>query len=660
MYGFAFQKNFRFEQDGMAYLVMRKNSDKTIVAERISDGQISCWATDDLLKAFTEGTLKFIDPMTSGESVSCYQKPITDLNDDTRRELERRTTYVSAVREIAPSVQTPETFKPIVNAVAQQIGDPRPPSFTTLYNWVRKVTLNDDYRALIPRYDRRGPRHPRQDPRVIELFEEAVKSSFDQSPQANVKEAIAKVERIIEQENTLRPASSRYKLPSKATFHRMFARFDEYDKTILREGKRIAARKFKLAGAGPVTTRILERVEIDHTPLDLFLIDEKTKLPLGRPTLTIVLDHHSRMPLGYHLGFNTPSTAAVLAALRHAILPKKKRKSTINLVIHGDWPCFGIPEIIVVDNGLEFHGKSLEQVAFILGILIQYCPKKEPQFKGVVERYLKTINYSFVHLLPGTSYAKYYQRGDYDPQEHAVLTLSEFKELFEKWLIDVYANTVHRTLNTTPLEKWNSSAKSYTPRLPRSLNQLTAEIAISCKRRLQHYGIRLHGLEYSHDDLAPILRRFGPGVQVTVTYDTNDLGTIRVFEPGSNEVSHVAYAKDFEYANGLMLDQHKLIRGELEREGRSAEESSGLLGKKGELNDKIEELSVSKKHSNRRLSARLRSAKKQVGESAVPKPRHHRSNRRPIGESFSLRKPKVGLEERSRLSTFKMPKRGIV
>ena len=41
--------------------------------------------------------------------------------------------------------------------------------------------------------------------------------------------------------------------------------------------------------------------------------------------------------------------------------------------------------------------------------------------------------------MPGTSFSRYYQRGDYDPQKHALMTLVEFKHIFEKWVLDVYA-----------------------------------------------------------------------------------------------------------------------------------------------------------------------------------------------------------------------------
>lgn len=74
--------------------------------------------------------------------------------------------------------------------------------------------------------------------------------------------------------------------------------------------------------AGVVTTRPLERVEIDHTLCDVHLVDEKTRKPIGRPWLTLVVDHYSGAVLGYHLSMNPPSAASVIAALRHAILPK--------------------------------------------------------------------------------------------------------------------------------------------------------------------------------------------------------------------------------------------------------------------------------------------------------------------------------------------------
>ena len=85
----------------------------------------------------------------------------------------------------------------------------------------------------------------------------------------------------------------------------------------------MAAKKRSPRSAGATTVRPLERVEIDNFLLYVHVLCPKTGVRLGRPWLTLAIDHYSGMVLGYHLSFAPPSSASVLAALRHAILPKR-------------------------------------------------------------------------------------------------------------------------------------------------------------------------------------------------------------------------------------------------------------------------------------------------------------------------------------------------
>ena len=58
-----------------------------------------------------------------------------------------------------------------------------------------------------------------------------------------------------------------------------------------------------------------------------------------------------------------------------------------------------------------------------------------------------------VHVLPGTTHSSIVEKGDYDSEKHAALTLTEF----EDWLhleICRYHNTVHEALGRTPLAAW--------------------------------------------------------------------------------------------------------------------------------------------------------------------------------------------------------------
>ena len=54
--------------------------------------------------------------------------------------------------------------------------------------------------------------------------------------------------------------------------------------------------------AGP-----LDVVQIDHTIVDLVVVDEVTRTPIGRPVLTLAIDIHTRVVTGFYLALNHPS-----------------------------------------------------------------------------------------------------------------------------------------------------------------------------------------------------------------------------------------------------------------------------------------------------------------------------------------------------------------
>jgi len=276
-----------------------------------------------------------------------------------------------------------------------------------------------------------------------------------------------------------------------------------------------------------------------------------------------------------------------------------------NLVTENDWPCYGRPKVLVLDNGLEFLGHTLESVAYDLDVHLQFCPKRTPRFKGVVERYLKTVNYFFAHQLPGTSFARFYQRGDYDPQKAALLTFAEFKQIFEKWVLDVYAQTRHRGIDITPWARWQQGLAHYEPVLPEDLRSLQRRIGLVDERSLRHDGILLHGNYYNGEEVAPILRAYGEGVKVRLVYDPEDLGEIQVWGPDDVDPVTVK-AVDYEFAHGLTHNQNKFIRKQLREQGDATVDRAALERARLELAQAIEALMISRKHTARRRSAALR------------------------------------------------------
>jgi putative transposase len=61
---------------------------------------------------------------------------------------------------------------------------------------------------------------------------------------------------------------------------------------------------------------------MDHTPVDLILVDEAARRPIGRPWLTLAMDVDTRMVAGFLIFFDPPCATSVALALAHAVLPK--------------------------------------------------------------------------------------------------------------------------------------------------------------------------------------------------------------------------------------------------------------------------------------------------------------------------------------------------
>ncbi len=416
MAGFALHKNRVFDWDGTAYRIDRIQPNGDLLLESTNDGHFSVISREQLLAEYGAGKIsaKTVDAASANTSlVPSFSRPLAELSEGVRNAVKRRKHYLESILDHGLPIFTPAYLKPLIEQAAAEVGDLTPPGVTTVYRWFRRFKSANDTRAIIPRTDLRGPKALRQNDRILQLVAEALEEAFKASPQATCRNVYTRLLGKIDIANQRTLGGEPIKPPSLRTLYRLVERAEAYELVVLKDGKAVADRRYRIGKAGVKTSRILERVEIDHTPLDLFLIDQRTWLPLGRPTLTVIIDHYSRMLLGYYLSFDSPSTAAVMGALRHAILPKKLADGVkANLKIANTWPCYGLPEVMVVDNGLEFHSNDLESVAYDLGIRIQYCPKHAPRFKGVVERHLKTINYFFAHQLPGTSFAKFYLRRD--------------------------------------------------------------------------------------------------------------------------------------------------------------------------------------------------------------------------------------------------------
>jgi putative transposase len=229
--------------------------------------------------------------------------------------------------------------------------------------------------------------------------------------------------------------------PSRNTVQTRIAR-RRPDELARRRHGRNAARRFQaVEGQFPVTAQPFDVLQIDHTRVDLIVVDPYTRQPIGRPWLTVAIDVHTRCIVGLCLTLEAPSAVSVGLCLAHAATDKKPWLERIGVA--ADWPMAGKPKVIHVDNGSDFHSEALRRGCEAHGIRIVYRPVGAPHYGGIVERVIGTLM-TMVHRLPGTTFSGIAERGCYESEAKAALTLAEL----EKWLAVAIAGTYHQALHS--------------------------------------------------------------------------------------------------------------------------------------------------------------------------------------------------------------------
>lgn len=272
-----------------------------------------------------------------------------------------------------------------------------------------------------------------------------------------------------------------------------------------RFGRQVADAKLKARGAGVETLRPLERVELDHFLCDVHLVCPKTGAGLGRPWLTLAVDHFSGLLIGYYLTFAPPSAESVLACLRHAILPKKPvtyKEGALDdpSPITISWVGFGIPDLLAVDNGTDLTSFGVRDSCLALAIDLLYTPPRAPWYKGVVERIGRTMNVQLVHWLPGTTLGTPTGSFAYDGKKEAVYTLETFRILLEYFFTNIYNKSAGKGETKSREHRFLKGIEWWPVRLPESMEAFDTAVALHVERELSNSGITFEGAVYQSEE----------------------------------------------------------------------------------------------------------------------------------------------------------------
>ena len=407
---------------------------------------------------------------------------------------------------------------------------------------------------------------------------------------------------------------SGYKIPAENTVRARIRALDPLKAIKKREGHNAARTLMPAAGKAPEPEAPLSVVQIDHSPMDVIVVDEIAREPIGRPYLTLGIDTYSRCIIGMLLTLEAPSATSVGLCLAHMVSDKSAWLERLGLPSL-TWPMHGKPSKIYVDNAPEFYSEALKRGCEQHGIKRDYRPGGQPHFGGIIERVIGTAMKK-AHELPGTTFSNVKDRGRYKSEAKAILTLREL----EKWLalaIGTYHESIHSGLKEPPAAVWSESVEQA------QLFRVTDEKAFLIdflpviKRDISRTGFVIDHIAYYSDILKPWIARREQLNKFILRRDPRDISSVWVLDPESKRYLEIPYR---EISNpSVTLWEHRKAVEKLRESGREKVDEAAIFWMIAQMRE-ITETAAKEKKRARRDKERRRHLTEERGQKKISPP----------------------------------------
>ena len=277
---------------------------------------------------------------------------------------------------------------------------------------------------------------------VYPLMLRALKEEYAHASQKRFQRAYEFLEELCEETGFATPARKTFNLYIRhnETLEDLTARFGERSVYNQRPYKNEQIALLRRHGS-----RIFEIAHIDHTEVDVMLVDSETGRLLKKAWLTVMFDAFSRRALAVWLSYDRPSHVACMMVLRECVRRFQR-----------------LPDRIIVDNGKEFNGIYFE------ALLAKYArdkinrPPHESRVGSVGERFFLTLDDGVNHVMDGNTQALKNPRSmspSVDPRRRARHTLQELDAAIKKFAYEIYDKVTHSELQIAPRLAFVNSAR---------------------------------------------------------------------------------------------------------------------------------------------------------------------------------------------------------
>jgi putative transposase len=459
---------------------------------------------------------------------------------------------------------------------------------STLYRWLKAYEYNGLLTSLLPQKRGFKTGNSRLDDDQGLLIKQVIEECYLDKQKRSVQATYVQLQRMCR--------NAGIKCPHVNTLRHWINALNEQNVVKQRKGHKTFKEAFHLnRGEFPGATHPLAVIQIDHTPLDIIVVDEADRMPIGRPWITLAMDVYSRMITGIYVSMDAPSAASVGLCISNSILMKNNWLTALG--VENKWPVWGIPQIIHADNAKEFRGKVLQKACEQYGIDLHWRPVATPHYGGHVERVLGTFAKQ-LHALPGTTFSNIKQKGEYDSAKKASLTLEEL----EVWLVEiitgVYHQQVHNSILCSPIKKFEEGVfgNDETPGvgLPDQIieeSKLKLDFMPYVERTVQSYGISIDNIIYNHDLLRCWVNAKEPNNsklkrKFIIRRDPRNISVVYFYDPELKEYLDIPYSNPMRPV--ISLWELREIRRKLVEQGISGIDESVIFKTYDKLHELVE------------------------------------------------------------------------
>lgn len=485
----------------------------------------------------------------------------------------------------------------------------------TVYRWLRRYKERGELTGLIP--IRRGwsAGRSRISPEVESVIDNVIDEYFLTRQRPNVASTVYEA----------RKACRALKLPQPAT-RTVQGRINRIPERVRleRRGDLELAYNKHVAKVGSLETHYpLQVVQIDHSPIDLILVDDVHRRPIGRPWLTVAICTYSRMITGYYLSMSPPSALSVAMCVVHSVLPKEQWLALHG--VNGEWPVWGKMATLHSDNGRDFKTESLIRSLSNHGIHKEFRPLGQKHWGGHIERYINS-NSQHSKRDKGATFSSPFDRREYDSDAEAIYTFAEFEARLVRNILK-YHQQFHNGIGMAPNRKWNLAFfgdKEHDPILPLPFRvadpwSFQLDFLPSAHRVIHPYGVEMDAM-YFAEALRPWVGVTDPatGKQRKFLFrrDPRDINRIWFRDPALNEYFEVPIIRA--RYEGTTVAQYVNAKKKARAAGRSAVNEE--LVDRYEDENKQQEIEAAAKTKAARKSAQVRANNVKRSTPARPGP----------------------------------------